>query len=257
MKNSNNQEKSRGILAFASNTDVTDYISIATKTLKLAEKTLGLPSTLITNVDSKFTNTRFDVDRNEFVDWKNLDRYLAYDCSPYDETIVIDADYLVLDRSLLNIFEIDWDYILQRSSYSLAEEFPTNMGKNSLPYVWATVFAFRKTPRAKMFFNLVKRIQENYSYYRLLFNIEQRNYRNDYSFAIADLLLNGYTLSNTGIPGNMLSISQPIESLSYMENNLIIRDNTKAYMIPKMNVHIMSKLYLQSENFDRFINEQI
>ena len=179
---------------------------------------------------------------------------MAYELSPYDETLVIDADYLVLDDSLLKIFQVDWDYILQRHSHTFEQDFPSSMGPHSLPFVWATVFAFRKTPRAQQFFDLVDRVQLNYSYYRELFNLEQRNYRNDCAFAIADIVLNGYTVGTDTIPGSMLTVDQLVDSIEIKDNNLIVRDHTRAYVIPRTNLHVMSKRYLQSDNFAEFID---
>jgi NADH:ubiquinone oxidoreductase subunit 4 (subunit M) len=128
------------------------------------------------------------------------------------------------------------------------------MGERSLPYVWATVFAFRRTPKAKMFFDLVHRIQENYTYYRELFNITNRSYRNDYAFAMADVILNGFTIGTDSIPGPMLNITQAINNISVRGNQIVIKDRERAYVIPKMNMHIMSKQYLQSNNFKEFID---
>ena len=82
-KNSKKLEKSRGILAFAFNTDTTDYVSIANKTLKLASQKLNLPYTLITETsDNSFYNSRFDIDSNTFVNWRNFNRFSAYELSP-------------------------------------------------------------------------------------------------------------------------------------------------------------------------------
>jgi len=246
-------EKSRGILAFATNTDTTDYISIAKNTLELASKILELPYTLITNDKQEVVNRRYDIDQEQFVEWNNFNRYSAYNLSPYEETIVIDADYIILDKSLLKIFETSWDYILQRESHALTQEWPNTMGPYSLPFVWATVFAFRKTKRARLFFNLIQRIQNNYGYYHSLFNIRERNYRNDYAFAIADYILNGYYKSSISIPGSMLTIDQVIESIELKGSNIVIKDKNKSYVLPKVNIHVMSKKYLQSQNFQQFV----
>lgn len=254
MQNSKKLEKSRGIVAFAKNTETTDYVSIAKNTLSVASKILNLSHTIITDVDdSEFTNSRYDIDTKSFVQWRNYGRHLAYDLSPYDETIVIDADYLILDKKLSIIFDYDWDYLLQRNSHALTVEWPKKMGSTSLPYVWATIFAFKKTKRAKMFFDLVGRVHRNYAYYRSLFNIQERNYRNDYAFAIADIILNGYALSDSGIAGSMLSIDQPIESIKIENDTLIIKDDKNSFVVPKTNLHIMSKMYLQSENFNKLV----
>lgn len=257
MQNSNVSEKSRGILAFAINTANTDYVSIANQTVDLASRVLGLPSTVITQdhmADKNWHNYRHDVDLGRPVEWKNFGRCLSYDLSPYDETLVMDVDYVIQDAGLLKIFDLPWDYLLQRKARSLNNEFvPTVMGSRSLPYVWATVFAFRKTARAKMFFDLVKRIQANYHYYRELFNAESRSYRNDYAFAMADVILNGFKLCDTGIPGHMLNVLQPIQSMMIKNNQVIIKDKNSAYVVPRMNMHVMSKTYLQSDNFKEFV----
>ena len=258
--NTNNlkkSEKSRGIVAFATNTDTTDYVSIATETLKLASHQLQLPHTLITGGSSDNFNSRYDIDTGKYVSWQNFNRYQAYELSPYNETLVIDADYLILDNNLGKLFDIDFDYLLQRNSYALTQHWPNAMGTNSLPHVWATVFAFRKTDKSRNFFNLVKRIQENYGYYHMLFNIRERNYRNDYAFAMADIILNGYCINPISIPGNMLTVDQVINSIEIKKNSLVIRDDNKAYIVPKTNLHIMSKAYLQSKNFYRLIEEII
>lgn len=256
--NSNKSEKSRGILAFAINTVDTDYVSIANKTIGLASQVLGLPNTVITQdptADMNWHNYRHDVDLGRPVQWKNFGRALSYELSPYEETLVIDVDYVVQDPGLLKIFDLSWDYLLQTKARSLNDEWvPEVMGSRSLPYVWATVFAFRKTPRAKMFFDLVNRIQANYHYYRELFNAESRSYRNDYAFAMADVILNGFRLPNTGMPGPMLNVLQPIQSMTVKNNQIIIKDKNLAYVVPRMNMHVMSKAYLQSDNFQEFVN---
>ena len=256
MKSSKKLEKSRGIVAFALNTKTTDYVSIAKKTLSVASKKLDLPYTLITDSpDHTYTNSRFDVDLNSFVQWRNFNRSSAYELTPYDETIVIDADYLVVDDSILNIFDCNWDYLLHRNSHALTVDWPKNMGEHSLPYVWATVFAFRKTEKSKLFFDLISRIQKNYSYYRELFNISERNYRNDYAFSIADIVINGYAVDKNSIPGSILALDQSIKEIQLQNRNFVVRDTNKAYVLPRTNLHIMSKAYLQSDNFDKLVEQ--
>ena len=241
-------EKSRGIVAFANNTDTVNYVEIASRTLSVASKILDLPYQIV-NTNTSYHNLRFDIDSDKFVQWNNFDRYSVYDLSPFDETLVIDADYLILDTNLKKIFEIEWDYLLQRESVALTQDWPNDMGPNSLPFVWATVFAFRKTLKAKLFFELVRRIQNNYGYYINLFNIRERNYRNDYAFAIADYIINGYKIQTTTIPGTMLTVDQLVDSITIDDNKVVIKDKNKSYVLPKINMHIMSKAYLQSDNF--------
>lgn len=257
MKTLKKLEKSKGLLAFAYNVDTIDYVSIAHKTLELASKKLNLPYTLITDAEYKNTlsNTRYDIDTNEFINWRNIGRQAAFKLSPYDETLVIDVDYLIVDNTLNKIFDLEWDYLLQRNSFALTTTWPDTMGEQSLKYVWATVFAFRKTPKAKLFFELIDRIQNNYAYYCALFKVEQRNFRNDYAFAMADIILNGYTIEANSIPENMLAVNQVIDKIDLDNGKFIIKDNQRSYVIPLMNLHIMSKAYLQSENFKKLIEK--
>jgi hypothetical protein len=253
MQSSNKSVKSRGIVAFAINTDTTDYVGIANRTLKLASKVLGLPYTIITDVPG-MENNRYDIDQGKFVQWNNASRYMAYELSPYDETIVIDADYLIFDNGLNRLFKTEFDWQIMKQARGLTQTFETAMGPTSLPYVWATVFAFRKTERARTYFNLIKRIQDNYGYYKSLYNIEQRNYRNDYAFAIADIIMNGYTYNPAGIPGPMLNVDQPVTSITQKDNMFVIRDNSRAYVVPRTNLHVMSKAYLLSDQFKEFVD---
>jgi hypothetical protein len=259
MKTLKKSEKSRGILAFAYNVESIDYVSIANKTLSMASKKLNLPYTLITNKEfaNQIYNTRYDIDTNNFIQWKNVGRHHAYELSPYDETLVIDVDYLILDNNLNKIFNTEWDYLLARDSIALTTTWPDTMGSNSLPYVWATVFAFRKTSKAKIYFDLVGRIQRNYAYYCALFNVEARNFRNDYAFAMADIVLNGYTVDKKSIPGSILAVDQSIQSMTVKDNHIVVKDKNRSYVLPRTNLHIMSKAYLQSNNFKILVEQLV
>lgn len=258
MKNLKKFEKSRGILSFAYNTDTTDYVSIAERTLSLASKTLGLPYTLITDAAQDYDNQRFDTDVGKFVQWRNAGRYQAYEFSPYEETLVIDADFLIFDKTFAQAFELgNWDWMIMQNAKGLTQQYPHTMGPHSLPYVWATAFVFRKTPAAKNYFQLVKRIQENYSYYCALFNIEHNNFRNDYAFAMADIVLKGYCINKqNSLLGPMLHIDNQLTSITAQGNNFIVRDASRAFVIPRTNMHVMSKAYLQSEQFREFVDSE-
>jgi len=101
---------------------------------------------------------------------------------------------------------------------------------------------------------LVQRIEANYHYYRELFNAESRSYRNDYAFAMADRILNGYTsTAYAGIPWSMMTIDYEINSIDVKDNMFVVRNKDKAVVIPKTNLHVMSKEYLLSDNCKQLI----
>jgi len=65
-------------------------------------------------------------------------------------------------------------------------------------------------------------------------------YRNDFAFAMADIILNGYSLHKPNtIPWNMLTVSGEVTKLELKDNNVVIRTPEKAYLVPKHNIHIM------------------
>ena len=110
---------------------------------------------------------------------------------------------------------------------------------------------FRST---QMLFELVGRIQRNYNYYRMLYNIRERNYRNDYAFAIANIILNGYTIDTANsIPWPLLTLEEPITAINLVNNQVHIRGREKGLVVPKQNIHIMDKKYLESEQFKEFV----
>jgi hypothetical protein len=264
--NLNESVKSRGVVVFAFNTDTTSYVDIADQTARLIKHNFNLPITLVTDLDSepKFSydnviriennNGNNFINSNSTKQWRNFGRYQAYELSPYAETILLDTDYLVLDDSLLKLFSTDFDYKLMHHNVTDSSPSYESMGETSLPFVWATVVLFRKTERAKLFFNLVARIQRNYQYYRQLYNIRERNFRNDYAFAIANIILNGYnTNEDQSIPWPMYTVDQKINKIVLTDTQVHVHYEDTATVIPYQNIHVMDKDYLLSRDFEQVV----
>ena len=270
-QNSDNYAESKGVVFFAFNTNEIDYVKIADTSARLVERYLNLPITLITDAQSdpkynydrvvrvEYTGNNFRNDHisKEVKQWKNHGRYTAYEHSPYDNTLLIDTDYLVLDDSLLKLMELDYDYRIMEHSNSSAETMPTRMGMVSLPYLWATVVMFRKSKRSELFFSLIGRIQRNWAYYKNLFMVDGTSYRNDYAFAMANLILDGYSLNSKNIiPWKMFTVVQEVVRIdANLNDKIIIRLKDFALTLPKHNVHIMDKNFLVSDNFEEFVEE--
>ena len=270
MKNSKQNAESRGVVLFAFNTDTVDYVTIADNCAKLIAKNLKLPVTLITDsaANPKFSydrvitvnyhgvNQRTDVVTKKQVQWKNFGRHTVYEHSPYDHTLMLDTDYLVLDESLLKLFDQPYDYKIMGHSDDFDKSMTSRMGNVSLPYLWATVVLFRKSHRTECFFSLVGKIQRNWGYYRSLFNVDGSQYRNDFAFAMADTILNGYSLHKPNtIPWNMLTVAGEVTKLELKDNNIVVRTPAKAYVVPMHNIHIMHKQYLMSDHYQKFVED--
>lgn len=254
MQSSAKSAKSKGVVIFATNTAETDYVGIAEQNARLIQHHMGLPTTIVSAKDTG-SNKRFSTDTGTFVEWKNFGRHEAYHASPYDETIILDADYLVFDDSLLRLFKCDFDYLLfDKNRYVNIPQQPSVMGPYSLPYVWATAVLFRKTEKARLFFELVAKIKRNYDYYRLLYNIQEGNYRNDYSFAIANYIMEGNSINpHKFAPWSIHTVTGKIDSIEY-RNNIIVKSD-RAYVLPKQNLHIMSKAWLTSPALENLVNQ--
>jgi len=253
MNNLNQSEKSKGVVLFATNTETVDYLSIASRCERLVNYYLNLPVTIVSN-SNPIKNRRYSVDSKTFEQWNNSGRSDAYQASPYDQTILIDCDYLVFDDNLLKILSTTQDYTIASSNKFIDAATPTKMGLYSLPTLWATVIAFNKTPKAKMLFDLVARIERNYTYYQRLYNLESNNFRNDFAFTIADNIINGYTQDSANyLPWPIYTVANPIDSLELQDQRLLLKTQGKGYVLPKQNLHIISKSYLLSDSCKQLI----
>jgi len=264
-------EKSKGVVVFASNTDKVDYLEIAARCARLVKHSLGLPITLITDA-TDYKNNNFeniisipalDNTNTKYYNsatwvWRNKSRYKAYELTPYDTTILIDSDYLALTNNLVKLLDTNFDYLIVKDSYNTQEILTQPMARGSINYLWATVVAFNKTKASQDLFDMVARIENRYSYYCAMFNIFNQSYRNDYAFAIADLIINGYRLENNRrIPWPMLTLDTEIKSLEKQNKSLIIRTDKRAHILPVQDIHVMDKLYLLSDSYKNFLEEYI
>ena len=267
---SNLLDLSRGVLLFALNTNNVNYVKIADLNAQCISKYLKLPITLITDNESnpKFnyhqvirveqtqSNIRF-LKNTGIVEWKNVDRYLAYKLTPYDETLVLDCDYFMFNNSILKLFNLKYDYKIAYDMITLDGTISYNlMGPNALPQVWATAFIFKKTEKTKSFFNLIERIQLNYNYYRVLFGIREQNFRNDFAFSMANIILNGYTIDPTiNFPWAIFTIEDTLFKIELHKTFFVARLKNTAPILPIQNIHFMDKDYLQSDDFTYFIEK--
>jgi len=198
-----------GCIIFAHNSQI-DYGTLSILSASLVHKNLDIPVSLISdkdtieaisNKDLPFdhiievpkplsTNRRRLLDgSNNIVDFINSNRSSVYDLTPYDQTLVIDSDFLVFSDVLKKYFETEHDFQITAGMLNLQETriAPTDykVGEFTINMLWATNFIFRKTDTSKIFFDLIDHIKDNYTYYARLFNFDSRLYRNDYAFSVA------------------------------------------------------------------------
>lgn len=204
---------SQGILIFAFNNQTFDYVKQALWAADRANRFLDKPVTIITNKESlssretkhnivfaepgRYSRRTFRRDSTMPSDkWFNGNRFLAYDLSPYNETIVIDSDYVICSDRLNLLFGQSADFLTHRFVSDLGfkgsfDAFNT-FGQTAVPHYWATILYFRKSEFASDVFDLIEMIQNHYKYYGDLYKFITSPYRNDHAVSIAQLIANGH-----------------------------------------------------------------
>ena len=136
--------------------------------------------------------------------WYNRTRPNAYKDSVYDETILIDVDFIFQDNNLDKLWGSETPLMMAQETIPLINtesaertSWPKRemLSNFTIPLYWATVVYFQKGDFAKEFFNKVNHIHENYSYYKELYQMQGETYRNDNSFSIALHMMNGFIIS--------------------------------------------------------------
>ena len=281
------ESNSRGVIMFAHNNTEIDYFRLAVvnallvqknlgiknvtvvtdpHSLKQGEKTLGkrlikkaINNIIVIEKDKKFKalNQRLYKDTShttKYLPFYNVNRCDAYELSPYDETLLIDVDYLILSDTLNhcwghnNELMMNWKYqdiMYERKDPSLAR-----LNDMGITMYWATVVYFRKTEYVENFFNIVSHVKNNPQFYKDLYQWQGTLYRNDYSFSIAAHMMSGFV--DKGIPQLPTTLYKSFDTddiHSAVDENTIVMYLEKPrspgdFMLTKwqgIDLHIMNK----------------
>jgi hypothetical protein len=262
----------RGVLLFAFNSPTVDYFKMAEYTAKRAERFLGLPVSVVTDKNTDLSQYTHKFDNVIVVDsdasnsrgqtvWINKGRYQAYDLTPYNETLLIDTDYLINSNQLNKLFECYDDFMVpNKVSYVLFDKAaPEMLSEKSAESLWATVIAFRKTEKVKHIFEMMRMVQDNYDHYVQLHNILGYTYRNDFSLTIALRTIYGQTEDNTNyMPWKLLHANKEVSVHRVSDTSYIAfkttyirgKERTEYCMLNDTDFHCLSK-----ETFTELMNE--
>ena len=258
---------SKGVILFAFNSPKYNYYEMAEYAAKRINYFLHLPVTIVTDKDSipkqptyTFDNTILvKPDRNNFRDWGvwvNKGRHQAFKLSPYDETLLLDVDYVVNSNKLLKVFEVYDDFCChENTTFLMHPKVPQDLlSSYSYRTLWATVIAFKKTSRAKQVFDSMEMIQSKFEHYGYIHSFISGTFRNDYALTLALRIANGHNLLKTDIiPWNLMHVGKSTQV--YAETNdvanteyVVTYDNwqrgkiRKEYMIVKdLDFHLLNK----------------
>jgi hypothetical protein len=224
---------STGALIFAFNNESIDYVAMAAWSAKNIQRHLGIPVSVVTDTEvnsnvfdqviytavENSTNTRYFSDVGT-VTWHNLNRMDAYALTPYSQTLVLDADYVVASNQLQSVLDSQEDFMCHRTAYDVTglQTFDdlNVFGQYQFPMWWATVMMFRTSERARLIFESMSMIRDNWTHYRNLYANTRSTYRNDHALSIALNIENGHTLQTQDIPWGLASLT-PDHSLTQVE----------------------------------------
>jgi hypothetical protein len=278
----------QGILIFAHNSRNIDYIRLSIISGLLAKKYLKKPVSLISDKTTlewskesnvfKYVNDIFDKviltekpDLDNFrklsdgsssdtVPFFNKNRFSAWNLTPYDQTLLIDSDFLIGSDKLNNFWgsgvkissAINDACIKDRMMYH--DRYISDTG---IKMYWATTVMFDRSNESRLFFELVNYIKLNYDYYGDLFRFNTQVYRNDIAFSIAKHIMNGFLENHSNDLPPVLSVIDK-DILVDVNNGLKVlvnNDTLGSYSIgnfKNLDLHVMNKQSIV-KHFDRFL----
>lgn len=199
----------RGVVIFAIPTAEIDYGAMARWSAQRIQRHLKLPVTVI-DTTQREPGQRWFSDVGNTVYWHNTNRADAYTLSPYDETLVLDADYIVNSDQLLCLFDSQHEFLSMGQAYdvtALSDEHSMNtFGRHGMRMAWATVMMFRRGGLSQGVFDIMGMVRDNWTHYRDLYAFERTAYRNDYALSIALNILHGHWGHWPSIPWSMASV---------------------------------------------------
>ena len=216
-----------GALIFAFDNESTDYVAMAAWSARNIRRHLNIPTAVVTNAppqDPRLQGfdqvisavpesggTRWFEDYQATVTWHNAGRTDAYALSPWDQTLVLDADYVVASDQLKILLDSNQEFLAHAHAYDITgqDNFVglNEYGEYKISMSWATVMMFRKSAHAQLIFDCMQMIRDNWRHYKDLYRIASSTYRNDHALSIALNIVNGQTLEYPSILWNLASVT--------------------------------------------------
>lgn len=259
-----------GAVILAFNNEETDYVAMAAWSARNIRRHLGIPTAIITdcedtnkladfdvviNTTAQTGGTRYFEDYDRTVTWHNAGRTDVYNLTPYDQTLVLDADYVVASNDLRRVLTAPQDFMCHRHAFDLTTGTAfTNLnrfGDYDFPMWWATVMMFRKSNTAQYIFDSMQMVRANWQHYRDLYGIRQSNYRNDYALSIALGIVSGHTLQVDSIPWPLYSLLPSVHLSNVHEDSYQIlytdsQNRLKQMTFGGLDFHAMGKKHLEA-----------
>lgn len=256
----------QGVLLFAHDNEQVQYGLMAVWQARRISKWLNKPVSIVTDqktVDALGTlsdvfdhviltdsvSTQSKSYSGTQLTFNNIDRVLAWDLTPYDETLVIDTDILIQSDRLNIVWDNAEDMLVCVDSNDLfGRKFAgfDHLSNFGIKFYWATVFYFKKNDVTELFFKTCKRIKSNYVWYAHVYNITSKYLRNDHVWSIALHELGGKAGAQwaSTIPCNLYYTLDRDSIVSMDENAVTMLSKDKLAQVKGSDLHVMNKFSL-------------
>lgn len=190
------KEGRRGYITVAENSKSGDYLKMAyalALSLKVSDQkcsdlTVCVPEG--TEVPDKYRKVFHNVvemygkDRSMYSEWKVLNKWKVYNLSPYQETVLLDADMLF--PPLGEDISPWWDNMCNsdifpcvmprtyRNERIVINDYRKAFEANNLPMLYTAFFYFRKSERTKEYFDLIRDVTDLWSH--LKYHLDERQF---------------------------------------------------------------------------------
>jgi len=198
-----------------------------------------------------FKDTRYTEFRDKY---QNINRINAYNITPFEQTVVLDTDYLMLDSSMDLVWDCEEDFMCNRKTVTLDHEknsfgFNNRFNEMSIPLYWATAIYFKKSERSRSVFELINFIKENYEYYGYLYSFQPCGYfRNDFALSIAIHMIDNCMEYNSvkPFPIDYILVSLDVDEIHSFKNgrfHITSEPDPGQFKLHNTfnNVHVMNK----------------
>lgn len=259
-----------GALIFAFNNEETDYVKMAAWSAQRIQRHLQIPVAVVTNTpdvakqyasinkiieaDIQTGGTRYFEDYEKTVSWHNAGRVDAYSLSPWERTLVLDADYIVASDQLNKIINSTSDFMCHRYAVDLKTgkylDALNSFGDYKMPMWWATVMMFGRNTTSEYIFDCMNMIKDNWQHYRDLYGIQKTTYRNDFALSIALGIVSGHTGKVDEIPWNLYSVLPDTQVSKLFDDDGFLLEYKDSGQQPKqisfagLDFHAMGKKHL-------------
>ena len=275
----------KGVCFFAYNNDQIDYVELALLAAGYVKKYLGLPVCLITDNGSyswlRESKDKEDIKRcidyivetddelpqnmrrhydspyAEFTaQFSNGNKHKVYEYSPFEQTLLLDIDYIVKTDFLNQVFDSNVGVAMFDRAVTSRNEMPS-MGERRLndcgvKMWWSTVVYFDRSEKSKLFFDTWSHVAENYDFYQYLYNFPGKLFRTDYCVSVAAHILNGMEEGDVignfnDTPMSFLSQKDDIIEVNSVEDWILLShdpiENWKNILVKhsKLDLHAMNK----------------